>query len=246
MRTSTKFKVFNLFHHVCIGTVLVVGHDYATELGVGILVAVYAQIVGVNAGLHRYFAHRSYKTSPAKERVLLWSSVLTGVGSPGIWCPVHRMHHAHSDTELDPHCPLRDGPLNTWFTNWKPVPLGKRYFKKLNTTPDMRFLNRHYFKVVAALWLALAAVEPLWAVFWVSLPAVYCLHATVSVAVLPHYMGVRKYETRDSSRNSILCSLLSLGEGWHNTHHAYPGRWNTSERWWELDPPAWIIRWIQV
>jgi stearoyl-CoA desaturase (delta-9 desaturase) len=79
-----------------------------------------------------------------------------------------------------------------------------------------------------------------------AIPACLCLHSTSAIIVIAHKHGYRSYpDVKDQSRNSWIANLITLGEGWHNTHHAKPYAWNNQERWWEFDIPAYIIRLIK-
>jgi stearoyl-CoA desaturase (delta-9 desaturase) len=78
------------------------------------------------------------------------------------------------------------------------------------------------------------------------IPACLCLHSTSAIIVIAHRHGYKTYELKnDESRNSWIASLITLGEGWHNNHHAKPYAWQQGEKWWELDPPSWIIKLIK-
>jgi len=90
-------------------------------------------------------------------------------------------------------------------------------------------------------------VHPLLPLFALSIPAVGCFHGVSAIGVIPHlpWSGYRTHNSADDSRNSPLASLLSLGEGWHNNHHAFPSRYFHGEKWWEVDPSRWIIEVIR-
>ena len=77
-------------------------------------------------------------------------------------------------------------------------------------------------------------------VFCISTVALY--HCTFSINSLAHRFGSRSYETKDSSRNSFLLSLITLGEGWHNNHHYYPGSVRQGFRWWQIDVSYYLLR----
>ena len=67
-------------------------------------------------------------------------------------------------------------------------------------------------------------------------------HATFCINSLAHVWGTRRFETPDRSRNNLLLALLTLGEGWHNNHHAFPGACRQGLRWWEVDPTHGALR----
>jgi stearoyl-CoA desaturase (delta-9 desaturase) len=109
-----------------------------------------------------------------------------------------------------------------------------------------RDLHKKYLFIVL-IWVAtLFAFDPLYIIYVFAIPACLCLHSTSAIIVIAHRHGYRPYpDVKDQSRNSWIANLFTLGEGWHNTHHAKPYAWNNQERWWEFDIPAYIIRLIK-
>lgn len=246
MTTTLKFKILHVVNHLIMATgiyYIIKTHEYYWFL-LGFICFLWAGIVGVNVSLHRYYSHRSFKTTKFKENILLWSSVLTGLGSPAMWCSVHRMHHSHSDTAKDPHNPRLNGILKTWFTIWPKQVISKRFFIPFIQDPKMRFIHKNYFLISFIILCMLCLIDIRAAAMLYCLPAVGCFHGSAAIAVIPHYFGYKRYTINDESRNSWVASILSLGEGWHNNHHANPGRWFQGERWWEIDPPAFMIKYF--
>ena len=90
---------------VILGLYYIVSNGDSQWLWLALACFLWTGIVGVNVSLHRYYSHKSFKTTSWKERILLWSSIPTSLGSPAMWCSVHRMHHSYSDTDRDPHNP---------------------------------------------------------------------------------------------------------------------------------------------
>jgi len=113
MNTYTKFKILHIVNHIIAiaGIYLAISTQTYFWFFVGLLCFLWTGIVGVNVALHRYYSHQAFKTTKFKERILLVSSIFTSLGSPAMWCSVHRMHHAHSDTAKDPHNPRLYGLL---------------------------------------------------------------------------------------------------------------------------------------
>jgi stearoyl-CoA desaturase (delta-9 desaturase) len=241
--TSTKFRILHIMNHVVAiaGLYLVIASEQYLWFLAGLLFFLYAGIVGINVGLHRFYSHRSFTTTIFKERLLLWSSVLTSVGSPAMWCSVHRMHHSYSDQDKDPHNPIH-GKLKTWLGLWKPISIPKRFIVPFLKTKELKFVHNNYFLLSFSLLIFLALIDLRLAAFVYAIPAVGCFHGAQSIGVLPHLWGYRRYNTNDKSHNNWLASILALGEGWHNNHHANPGRWYQGETWWEIDPPAFVIK----
>ena len=204
-------------------------------------------IVGVDVALHRYFSHLSFKTTKFREYILLASSVLTSLGSPAMWCSVHRLHHTTSDTDNDPHSPRTAGVLGSWFTLWPPIVIPKRHLQPFLKTPAMKFVHRNYFALNFSILIGLALIDWRLAAFAYCLPAVGCFHGAAAIGVLPHLtgwaqFGYRRYNINDLSHNNWLAAIMSLGEVFHNNHHANPVRWWQGETWYEIDPPAFMIK----
>ena len=238
-----KFRVLHILNHLVAfyGLYLIFLSQSYWMLLFGFLVFLWIGIVGVNVSLHRYYAHQSFKTTPFKEKILLWSSVFTSLGSPAMWCSVHRVHHVHSDTDKDPHNPAY-GKIKTWLGIWKPMNIPKRFVIPFLTNKHMRFVHDNYFLINFLLLVFLLLIDIRLAAALYALPAIGCFHGAQSIGVLPHLWGYRRYNVNDKSHNNWLASILALGEGWHNNHHANPGRWWQGEAWWEFDPPAFMIK----
>ena len=203
-------------------------------------------VLGINIGFHRLISHRSFKTHKWMERFLALVGTITNVGSPLAWVALHRTHHKHAETEEDPHSPYVIGNMRAWFGYWKIVKLQVRHVKDLWRDPFYKWSHRNYLWIHIVYCGALMLIDPMWGIYAYALPAVLVLHSTSAIIVIAHRHGYKTHECNDESRNSWIASLITLGEGWHNNHHAHPGRWKQGEKWWELDPPAWIIRLIKT
>ncbi len=202
-------------------------------------------IVGINVGYHRYLAHKSFKTPWAVEVILTLLGAITVMGSSIAWVAVHRHHHQHSDTDRDPHSPHQIGVVRAWTGFWRDVKLNAMSIKDLRRSEFHKFIHANYLYLHLA-WVALLfVIDPLLILFAYALPAVMIFHAVGAFDVIAHIHGYRTYNTADKSGNSWIASVFTPGEGWHNNHHANPGNWRSGERWWEFDPPAWVIKLIK-
>lgn len=239
-----KFRILHISNHIIavIAIYMAIQNQQYFWFILGLLAFLWTGIVGVNVALHRYFSHRSFKTTQFKERLLLWSSVFTSLGSPAMWCSVHRLHHATSDTDKDPHNPKIQGNIKTWLGIWKPITIPKRFIVPFLKSDELKFVHNNYFLINFTILLFLCSIDVQLAGFLYALPAIGCFHGAQAIGVLPHLWGYRRYNTNDESKNNWLASILALGEGWHNNHHANPGRWWQGEKWWEIDPPAFMIK----
>ena len=247
-----KFRLLHVANHLvgALAIYLAIASESYIWFLIGFLAFLWTGIVGVNVALHRYYSHKAFATTPFKERILLWSSVLTSLGSPAMWCSVHRLHHVTSDTDKDPHNPKIMGNFKTWLGIWKPVVIPKRFIVPFLRTKEMLFVHKNYFAISATILIVLCLIDIRLAGFLYALPAIGCFHGAQAIGVLPHLtglpqklmLGYRRYDVKDTSHNNWIASVLALGEGWHNNHHANPGRWWQGETWWEIDPPAFMIK----
>ena len=203
-------------------------------------------VLGVNIGLHRLLAHRSFQTYPWIEKTLSIISVLTTIGSPLAWVALHRQHHRAAEREGDPHSPYQLGWFKAWFGIWPKVKLSPRIVKDLRKDKFQKFLHRNYLYIIITYVGLVMLIDPWLAIFAYAIPATLTLHSTSAIIVIAHAHGYKTYDVNDESRNSWIASLITLGEGWHNNHHANPRDWNNQHKWWELDLAAWIIRLIKI
>ncbi len=210
------------------------GADFVVLAGVYCL-----QMFGVTAGYHRYFSHRSFKTSRVFQFVLAFlaqSSVQKGVLW---WAAHHRGHHKHSDMEGDAHSPVLQGFWYShvgWIMDAKNDATRTTRVRDLDRFPELRWLNRYHVVppiVLGALVLLLFGWSGLWIGFMLS--TVLSWHATYTINSLAHVWGSRRYETSDDSRNNGLLALIAFGEGWHNNHHHDMNAVRQGRRWWEID-----------
>lgn len=202
-------------------------------------------VVGANAGLHRYFSHHSFNINRFWQLVLAITGTLCSLGSIISWVAVHRYHHLHADTEQDPHSPKYIGARRAYTYDWKRTNISKKFIKDVISDSAILFLHRHYFKVIATYLLILSIIDPWLIIYAYAIPATGCLNGVSAVTVIGHIHGYTSHKVNDTSKNSWVACIMSLGEGWHNNHHAHPYNWRQGERWWEIDPPAFVINIIR-
>jgi fatty-acid desaturase len=241
-------RTMQVINHILalIGIVYAIVSDQYWLLGMSVLVYWFIGIFGINIGYHRLLSHRSFKTSSFWEKFCSVVGVLTIVGSPLAWVAVHRQHHRSADRAGDPHSPYLLGNFKAWFGLWNMPKLDLKLVRDMREDSFQRELHKKYLLIVL-LWIAvLFSFDPLFVIYVFAIPACLCLHSTSVIIVIAHRHGYRPYpDVKDQSRNSWIANLFTLGEGWHNTHHAKPYAWNNQERWWEFDIPAYIIRIIK-
>jgi stearoyl-CoA desaturase (delta-9 desaturase) len=217
-----------------------------TWSAVAICVTLYwFRIFAISAGYHRYFAHRAYVTSRAFQFILAVLSQSTAQKSVLWWAAKHRHHHLHSDTEHDIHSPRHKGFIYShlgWIFTRKHDTADLRKVADLAQYPELMWLHR--FEVVPAVALGLlcfltAGWGGLVVGFFWSTVLVY--HATFCINSLAHVHGSQRYVTGDDSRNNWFLALLTMGEGWHNNHHAYQSSVRQGFRWWEIDCTFYLL-----
>jgi stearoyl-CoA desaturase (delta-9 desaturase) len=200
--------------------------------------------LGITVGFHRYFTHRSFETSRVVKTLLAVLGSMTSQGPVCQWVSDHRKHHAHSDVEGDPHSPhvgSGSGVLGVlrgfwhshvgWLFRTKGLVVRTKYGRDLLEDTIIRNVDRLYF-VWVALGFAVPFVIGYWldgvrggieASIWGGLVRIAVFqHITWSVNSICHMFGRRDFDVRDESRNNWLLALPSLGEAWHNNHHAFP------------------------
>jgi stearoyl-CoA desaturase (delta-9 desaturase) len=236
--------------------------DLGLLLGMYILTA-----LGITVGFHRLFVHRSFETYTWVKFVLAVLGSMAVQGPLLKWGAMHRRHHQHSDTPDDPHSPQHQGhgvlgllrgfwhAHIGWFFMPEPRALDQ-YVKDLSASRTLRLVSYLF-----PLWVTLGFVIPavlggvitlswagLWTgLIWGGLIRVFLVHhVTWSVNSACHLWGFRPYRTNDESRNNVVFGILALGEGWHNTHHAFPTSPRHGLLWWQIDLSYWFIRFLAL
>lgn len=208
----------------------------------------------VTGGYHRYFAHKSYKTSRWFQFVIAFMAMTSAQKGVLWWAAHHRHHHRHSDTPKDPHSMLIYG---FWYSHvgWIVGPDFKETdYKTIGDYakyPELMWLNKHYLVPPVTLAIVVTAIgawvnggspllmfthfglSTLFIGFFLSTVILY--HGTFSINSIMHHFGRQRYESNDESKNSLWLALLTLGEGWHNNHHYYEVTAKQGFFWWEID-----------
>lgn len=222
----------------------------------------------ITGGYHRYFAHRTYKTSRVFQFLIAFFAQTSVQKGALWWAANHRIHHKHSDTPEDPHSSKVYG---FWYSHlgWIIGPDYKktRYdlIKDFAKYPELVWLNKNYLVPPLVMIVAVALVGG-----WVNstyydttffngmasalligfmLSTVILYHGTFSINSLMHKIGKPRYETGDESKNSLSLALVTLGEGWHNNHHYYQSSTRQGFFWWEIDITYYVLKvlsWFKI
>ncbi len=251
-----------------IGLIAAIVHLWGSGIGwleLGLLVGGYmVTAIGITIGYHRYFTHKSFKTN-ATMKVILGALGSMCVEGPIIrWVATHRMHHQHTDREHDPHSPNARGRgfmgvirgaihshIGWVFSPAIPEATLSKYVPDLMKDRVVRRVSALF-----PLWVALGQLIPaaigyavtgtLWGAImgfvWGGLLRVFLVHhLTWSINSVCHIWGSQPFETHDRSRDNAVMGILALGEGWHNTHHAFPASARQGLTWWKPDISYYLI-----
>ena len=208
----------------------------------------FAGSLGVGIGYHRLLTHRGFKTPRWFERTLSVIGSLAIQSGPLTWVTTHRLHHAFTETDGDPHSP-RHG---TYWSHMGWIFRGtaqnnsmstmQRYCPDIVKDPFQLALDKYYWVPTVVVAIGLFAFGGLTMVLWgIFLRVVVGWHFTWLVNSATHLWGTRRFETRDDSRNNGLIAAITWGEGWHNNHHAHPRSARHGLAWYEFD-----INWIEI
>ena len=206
----------------------------------------WVRLFAIGAGYHRYFSHRAYSTSRIFQFFLAFLAQTSAQKSVLWWAAKHRHHHLHSDTEQDVHSPRHKGFLYShvgWIFNRRHAKTDLVKIDDFARYPELMWLHRLELAPAVALGVVCFLIDG-WSglvvgFFW-STVLVY--HGTFCINSLAHVRGKRRYVTGDDSRNNWLLALLTMGEGWHNNHHAYQSSVRQGFRWWEIDATFYILK----
>jgi len=203
---------------------------------------------GIGMGYHRLLTHRGFKAPKAVEYFLSFCGTL-GLQSGAInWVATHRMHHAFTETDKDPHTPHH----GTYWSHMGWIFRGTaqnqdeetqwRYAPDLMKDKVHAFMSKYYYVTPIVAAVILFAIGGFSMVLWgIFLRQVIGWHSTWLVNSATHLWGSRRFDTRDDSRNNGLIAAVTFGEGWHNNHHAHPRSAKHGLTWYEFD-----VNWLQL
>ena len=206
----------------------------------------YVGMFFVTAGYHRYFAHRTYRTSRAFQFVLAFMAMTAWQKGVLWWAAHHRHHHRVVDTDEDIHSPSLQGfwwAHIGWMLDDRVVETRMDLVPDLARYPELRWLNRYHLVPPFALAVTLFLLGGWGVLIWgFFIRTVLLWHGTFTVNSLAHIFGRRRYPTADTSKNSLVVTLITLGEGWHNHHHHFMAAARQGFFWWELDVTYYVLK----
>lgn len=212
--------------------------------------------LGVTAGLHRHFSHRSFCATRKVRQVLAALGSMAGQGPVVFWVSLHRLHHELSDRSGDPHSPNLAGSgrlarlrgIVHAYVGWTvkhEVPNANHYARDLLREASIMSINRTYYYWVALGLLLPSGIAGLvlrtWTgvaegLIWGGLVRMFLGHNMIWwITSFAHVIGTREFDSKDRSTNNRWLALPTLGESWHNNHHAFPGAARLNFSTWQLD-----------
>ena len=209
--------------------------------------------LGVTLCYHRTLTHRSITMIKPLEYLTALFGTLSLQGGPIEWVATHRAHHAHSDSDKDPHDSNKGFRWShlTWLYLANHAILNReeklRMAHDIAADPFYAFIDKYQLLLQAGLGVLLLAIGGwpmlVWGVF-VRLVLTY--HLTWLINSAAHNVGYQSYKTGDRSTNCWWLAILSWGEGWHNNHHAFPFSARHGLRWFEVDHTWHVIKLLKM
>jgi stearoyl-CoA desaturase (delta-9 desaturase) len=233
-----------LLLHVAVFGALWTGTSWVDWVACAVLY--FVRMFAVTGAYHRYFSHRTYKTSRWFQFVLAFLAQTSSQKGALWWAAHHRDHHKYSDLPWDVHSPIQKGFWYShvlWLVDRGTEVTDYKRIKDFAKYPELVWLNKYWLVPPVAL-----GVATWWLLGWSGLligfflSTVLLWHGTFLVNSLAHVLGGRRFPTADTSRNNWWIALLTLGEGWHNNHHHYMGSARQGFYWWEIDVTYYILK----
>jgi stearoyl-CoA desaturase (Delta-9 desaturase) len=202
------------------------------------------RMFGVTGAYHRYFAHRTYRTSRFFQFCLAFLAQTSMQKGALWWAAHHRNHHKHSDQDLDPH----DSRRGFWYSHcgWIMDHTDATDYAKvkdLTRFPELVILNK--LKITPSILLGIV-VWLIWGwsglVIGFGLSTVLLWHGTFTINSLSHMLGKPRYKTGELSKNNWVLALITMGEGWHNNHHHFMNSTRQGFYWWEIDLTYYVLK----
>lgn len=243
--------------HLSVLFVFVVGWSPIAVVTALLLYAI--RMFAITGFYHRYFSHKAFKTSRITQFIFSLIGASSAQRGPLWWASHHRLHHKNSDNGEDEHSPKQHGFLWShmgWFLAKHNFSSRLDHIKDFAKFPELKFIDRYDVVIPVVLGTALFVIGEIlytyfpgldtngWQMFiWGFVVSTLLLyHITFTINSLAHTIGSRRFDTKDDSRNNWFLAIFTLGEGWHNNHHYYPGAARQGFTWWEVDITYYILK----
>ena len=252
LASSTKGAQIFVFISILASLVGLYYYDLSWSTLVLVLIGYFVYgCLGIVVTFHRLHTHGSYSPRPWLAKLFAVFGCLGGTGSPLAWVAIHINHHLKSDKPGDPHSPLHKGlKIFTLAYENEIDETTKWRMRKLVTDRFQQFLHRYYFAIMIGWDILLYAIGGFYLVVFLHLlpAAITALMSNIVnyVGHMPSWWGAyRLFNLNDQSVNNWVWAIPSWGESWHNNHHRFPKNFSYSQRWWEIDISAAVIRLIR-
>lgn len=272
-RLKTQQRIHALILMIIIPTLgsiaaaIIAVHTGVSAIDIILLLGMYfLTSLGITLGYHRYFAHRSFQTNTTCKVILGILGSMSCQGPVIYWVSSHRRHHGYSDVAGDPHSPYIDRNRSLgWWQGFYHSHMGWTYSHELTNSflfakdlvidKTVAKVNQYYY-----LWVLLGLLIPTtlgglftlsWmgvvkGLLWGGLLRLFLVHhSSWTIGSIAHIYGNSPFSNDDSSKNNFWIALPTLGEGWHNNHHAFPNSAFHGLKWWQFDITGWVIHILQ-
>ncbi|MFN8615413.1 MAG: acyl-CoA desaturase [Vampirovibrionales bacterium] len=259
--TWDRLLPFVVLHMGCLGAFWV----GVSPVALGVAIALYwVRMFLITAFFHRYFSHKTFTMNRFWQAFFAFGTLLAVQRGPLWWAAHHRHHHRYSDKPDDVHSPTQRGFFWShmgWICCDANMPTRYELIPDWVKFPELVWINRldwlGALVLVTGLWFLgqwLQAVNGstngLQLVVWgFFISTVVLFHATCTINSLSHVWGTQRFNTGDTSRNNAVLAFLTMGEGWHNNHHGYPGSARQGFYWWEIDATYYVLKllsWVGI
>lgn len=227
-------------------------HDFSVAAWITFAVFLAWSGLGITAGYHRLWAHRTYEAAWPVRLILMLGGTLAIQNSILFWASGHRTHHRHvDDLDLDPYSAKR----GFWYSHlgWmlRNYPSGESNYKNapdLLKDPMVMFQDKYYIPLVLLTNIGFTALigwatGDIWGVMLLAgLVRMFINHhVTFFINSLAHMFGKQPYTDENTARDNFWLALVTWGEGYHNFHHIFQYDYRNGVKWWQFDPTKWLI-----